>query len=466
MNTQTKSIGQFIEQNILTKYFSGNAMNYREIIRIFIPVFIDQMFITVLALINTTMISSSGMAAVSAVSMVDSLNIFLVNVFVAVSIGGTVVVAQFKGSGNDKMVAKSAAGSISSAFLLSALLSIILIVFHMPILNVLFGAAEKAVFESAKIYIIGSAISYAGIAISEAVCGALRGIGETKSSLIISLILNVSYLLLNVLFINILHMGVLGMSISIITARVAGAVFALYYITHHTQLIDFHLKDLFHIDLSVIKKISYIGLPFALEQMFFNGGKIVTQTFIVALGTDALTVNAICNSIAGLFQIHANSLAVTLVTVVGQSIGRKDVADARKFIKSFIWLSSILFVVSSLLILPLFRPIVSLFNPPDRIVSYMFYILLTFALFQIPIWSMSFVLPSALRAAGDSKFTSIVSMLSMWFFRVVLGYLLGIVFKIGVYGIWLAMDIEWGVRALVFMIRFRGKKWYAHNLTD
>lgn len=441
-------------------------MGFREIIKIFIPVFIEQMFFTLLALINTTMISSSGMAAISAVSMVDSLNLFIVNVFVAVSIGGTVVVAQFKGSGNQKKVAESVAGTISSAFLVAAFLSIFLIVFNIPILNLLFGAAEKAVFDAAKIYIIGSAISYSGVAISSAVCGALRGIGETKSSLIISLILNVSYMLLNVLFINILHMGVLGMSISIITARAIGAVFSLYYITHHKELIDFHLKDLFHIDLSVIKKIAYIGLPFALEQVFFNGGKIVTQTFIVALGTEALTVNAICNSISGLFQIHANALGTTLVTVVGQSIGRKDVSDARKFIKSFIWLSSILFIVASLLIMPFFRPLVSLFNPPDRIVSDIFYILLTLALFQIPIWSMAFVLPSALRAAGDSKFTSIVSMLSMWFFRVILGYILGIVLHIGVYGIWLAMDLEWGVRALVFMIRLRGKKWYAHSLVD
>jgi putative MATE family efflux protein len=398
--------------------------------------------------------------------MVDSLNIFLVNVFIAVSTGGTVVVAQYKGSGNEPMVSKAAAGSVTSVFLLALFVGSLVMVFHNPTLDLLFGGAEADVFHNARIYLIGSCLSYCGIATEEAVCGALRGVGETKSSLTLSLIMNLSYVLLNFLFINLFHMGVFGMVIALNISRYTGAVCAILYLVKRNESLHFHLKDAIHFNFSMLKKILYIGLPFAAEQMFFNGGKILTQTFIVSLGTFAMATNAICNSLSGLFQIPANSMILTTVTVVGQCIGHRNIPDARKFIKSFLLAASLSFAVMSLIILPFFKPLVSLFSPPPQIVPDIFVILVTTAVAMIPLWAISFVTPAALRAAGDSKFTSMMSMLSMWLFRVVLGYLLGIILKFGILGVWIAMDCEWGVRGLIFITRFRGKKWYQHHLID
>ncbi|KHF34577.1 Multidrug resistance protein MdtK [Paenibacillus sp. P1XP2] len=126
----------------LNKYFTGSKLDYRQIIAIIIPIFVDQAFIILMSLLNTAMIASSGVAAVSAVSMVDSLNIFLVNVFIAVATGGTVIVAQYKGSGNDSMVSKTAAQAITAVAFISVLLCVLVIAFHTPLLNLLFGQAE------------------------------------------------------------------------------------------------------------------------------------------------------------------------------------------------------------------------------------------------------------------------------------------------------------------------------------
>src|SRR5665647_3366883 len=76
----------------LTRHLSGGTLDYRQILSIILPLFIDQAFLVCMTLVNTAMISSSGVAAVSAVNMVDSVNIFLINVFIAVATGGTVVV--------------------------------------------------------------------------------------------------------------------------------------------------------------------------------------------------------------------------------------------------------------------------------------------------------------------------------------------------------------------------------------
>jgi putative MATE family efflux protein len=454
------------KQRLFEKYLSGESIDYRQIIPIFIPILIDQAFLISLSLVNTAMISSSGVAAISAVNMIDSLNIFLISVFVAVSTGGTVVVAQYKGSGNDLMVSKAAASAVSSVSLLALCISLFVVLYHHMALNVLFGGASPAVFANAKIYLLGSSVSYVGIAIVEAVCGALRGIGRTRESLALSLFMNLTYVLLNILFINIFHMGVFGMTIAVNVARYLAAACAIFFLVKIDTNLHLKIRDMFHLNVSMLKKILFIGLPFAAEQMFFNGGKILTQVFIVSLGTYAMATNAISSSFAALSQIPATALSLTLVTVVGQCMGRRNIEDAKKFTKTFLWLASLSFILMGLIIIPLFEPLVGLFHPPVDIVGDIFTIVLINAIAQIPLWAISFIMPSALRASGDSKFTSIIAMLSMWLFRVVLGYILGIVLHFGIIGVWLAMNCEWGVRGSIFLWRFGGKKWYRHRVID
>jgi Na+-driven multidrug efflux pump len=214
----------------------------------------------------------------------------------------------------------------------------------------------------------------------------------------------------------------------------------------------------------MLKKIFFIGVPFAAEQLFFQGGKILTQTFVVSMGTLALDANAVCGSITGLFLIPANALAITVITVVGQCIGRRDVADARKFIKNFIIIASLSIAVVGSLSMPFYSQLISIFNPPAQVIPIIKKILYVNLAAQILMWPISFVTPSALRAAGDSRFTSVMAMLSMWLFRVVMGYVFGVLLGMGIFGIWLAMELEWGVRGLIFTTRLRGDKWYRHKL--
>ncbi|WP_042357403.1 MATE family efflux transporter [Bacillus rubiinfantis] len=450
--------------HFLNKYFTGASIDYRGMIDIIFPLFVDQAFLILMSFLNTAMISSAGVAAVSAVSMVDSLNIFLVNVFIAVATGGTVMVAQYKGSGNMKMVSKTATQAITAVTLFSILISAVVITFHSQTLQLLFGRAEQAVFQNARLYLIGSCISYPFIAIFQAVCGSLRGVGETKPCLKLSLIMNLSNTGLNVLFIIIFQMGVLGLVISTISARCLGMAASLIYIIKYNETIQFQVEKALKLDVSILKKVMFIGLPFAAEQLFFNGGKLLTQTFIVQLGTLAMTAYAIGNSYALLFQIGPNALSIAIVTIVGQCIGQRNITDARKFIKSLNGLSSLLFVCSAVILLPLFPILIELFSPPKAIVGTVFVLIVLSAIAQPLLWSLSFLMPSALRAAGDSAFTSIASLLSMWLLRVVLGYLLGITFHFGIIGVWVAMIIEWAARSIIFTMRFKGEKWYAYKL--
>lgn len=450
--------------SLLDKYLSGRSIEYKQIIGLFIPLLVDQVFIVGLNLVNTAMISSAGVDAVSAVNMVDSLNIFLLSIFVAVATGGTVVVAQYKGSKNPEMVSKSTAGAASTVSMLALFVGLILIIFHNPLLNLLFGTAEPEVMRLARTYTIGSGISYMGLAFVEAVCGALRGIGRTRASLALSLVMNLTYVGLNLLFINGLDLGVFGMTLSVNISRYLAAGCAVYYLLKIDAELRLQIRDFFEVGWGMLKRIFKIGMPFAAEQMFFNGGKILTQVFIVSMGTHAIATNAISGALAGVMQIPANALSLTLITVVGQCMGRRDVKDAKKLTRSFVMLGSFSYVLMGLIVMPLFHPLLGMFNPPSDIVDDIFLIVLINTIAQIPLWSISFMIPSALRAAGDAKFTSMVSMLSMWLFRVVLGYVLGVVFDLGILGVWLAMDCEWAIRGAVFVWRFMGRRWYRHKL--
>lgn len=439
-------------------------MDYRKIISLYLPILIDQAFIIGLNLLNTAMISSAGVAAVSAVSTIDALNIFIISVLVAIATGGTVVVAQYKGSGNQSMVSKASSASIASVSVLALGIGLLVILLHTPLLQLLMGSAPPEVYSYAKVYLIGSSISFFGIGIVQAVNGVMRGIGKTRVSMALSLIMNGLYVLFNLLFIPLLDMGVMGMTISINIARFAAAICAIYYVLKIDESLHLRVYELFHIPWEMLKKIMSIGIPFAAEQMFFNGGKMLTQVFIVSLGTYAIATNAITNTIAMVYQIPAIALSMTLVTVVGQSIGGRNIDDARKFIRSFLWLASISFVVMTLILMPLFYPLVNLFHPPAEIMDEIFWVLTINAIAQIPLWAISFLLPSGLRAAGDSRFTSITSMLTMWLFRIMLGYVLGITLGFGIIGVWVAMNCEWGVRGMIFLWRYRGTKWYQHKL--
>ena len=465
LSGNTGVLGRKVDR-VLTRHLSGDEIDYRQVINIMIPILVDQAFIACLSLLNTAMISSAGTAAVSAVGMVDSLNVFLLNVFIALATGGTVIVAQYTGNGNREKASLSAAQAISAVALVALMIGGVIVLFPGPILNLLFSGAEPDVFNYSKMYFIGSGISYPFIGIVNAVCCDLRGKGETKPSLVLSIITNLSSVAFNFLFITLLGWGIMGLCIATVASRVLGAVCSILYLLKLDHTLAFTFQKALHLDFSMQKRIFLIGIPFAAEQVFFNGGKLITQIFIVQLGTLAIAVNTIANSIFTVLTVGGNAASLALVTVVGQCMGRRNVKDSRKFTKSFQWIARLFYIALSLMMLPMLSFLIQLFSPPAEIVPTIRNILYLCMAGTIVLWPCSFVTPSALRAAGDSNYTSLMSMLSMWFFRVVLGYVLGIVLDFGIIGVWVAMILEWGVRDLIFILRIRGEKWYQHNVID
>lgn len=444
--------------------FSGKDLSFRFIVSLVIPVVIDQFFLVSFNFVNTAMISSSGTAAVSAVNMVGSLHYFLVNFFTAVGLGGTVLMSQYFGRKDYKQLSKVCSGTVYGAVLMAFLLSGTLLLLHNGVLGLLFGKAEQAVLNNARTYLLGLLICYPMQAVVEGTNGSLRGVGRTKASLKLSLLMNSVYILFNFLFVSLLHMGIFGLTISLNISRFIGMLFACYTLYVNRGLFYLKKTDFTHIHLNIIGKIIKVSVPFAAESLFFNGGKIIVQMMIVSFGTNVIATNAIASSWNQLSEIIPQALATSLVPIVGQCFGQKNIADAKKLTKSFVTLGMCAFIVVDMSLLPFFKLGMQLFNPPAEIIPDIFRLYLIVLVMHFLTWSISFVLPAALRAAGDANFTTVASLLSMWIFRIGMGYLVGVVLKFGLTGIYVVMTLEWGVRGLIFYLRFRGKKWYQHNL--
>mgnify|MGYP004467403483 CR=1 FL=1 len=448
----------------LTRFFSTNTMSWRDVFALLGPVMVDQFFLIGFNFINTAMISSSGTAAISAVNMVSALNICFIQLFVAFGLGGTVLIAQYFGAGRRDMMGRVCNGTVYGTLIAATSLAITFGILHIPVLTLLFGRASGPVMANAKIYMVGTLLAYPGESIVEGVNGCLRGVGRTAISLELSLLMNGVYLAFNFIFVTFMHMGVLGLVCSLNVSRLTAATVAIWTLYRNRAAFDLDFRLFKRVDWRMVKRVLTVAVPFATESFFFNGGKIIMQIMIVSLGTLMITANAIASSWVQLSEIIPNALSVALVPIVGRCVGRRHVGDARKITKSFLLLGSAAFIIVDLSMLPLFHVGMSLFNAPKSILPVIWQIELLITVMHCLVWCASFVLPAALRAAGDAKFTTVTALITMWSFRVAGGYLVGIVWGYGIVGIWLIMMLEWALRAGIFLLRFRGKRWFIHKL--
>ena len=451
---------------LIQRNLSGECFSFKSLTVLFLPILVDQAMVAILNIINSSMVSSSGEGAVAAVNMVDSINLFMINFFIAIATGGTVVVAQYMGRYEAKKAGEASAQAILSCTLCAIAIGALIIAFADPLLSVLFGQADENVMSNARVYLIGCCISYPAFAVFQSVAGALRGMGDTRASMMLSVGMNVVVVILNFIFINGIGLGVLGVTFSLNIARMMAAVASVFYLIRTKHELCIKLRYFLRFSRPLQKSIMLIGLPSASEQMFFHGGKILTQTFIVSLGTASMTAYAISMSMIVLFQVPGQALNLAIMTVVGQCMGAGNIQEAKKFIRSFLVTSFILCTLIALVMLPFTPLMYQMYSPPDGIAFEAFSCMFISIAGTPILWSMAFITPSALRAAGDAKFTSIAAMLSMWIVRVMLGYLLGIVLEFGIVGVVSAMVLEWGVRALIFALRKRGSRWYQHKVID
>lgn len=441
----------------------------KNVLKLAIPIMVEQTFVMLLGVCNTMMAGHIGAQAVSAIGMVDSINMLFISFFAALSVGATVVVAQQIGQEQPKKANETAKQAIVSGFILSAIISLFLWIFRVPLINILYGSAEELVKSNAKLYIEFTLLTYPFVAIEQIANGILRGAGDTKTPMYISIFMNVINIILGYILIygvNSLYIpsfGIMGAAIAIAIARMIGTILIMIILFRGSKIIKMRKLFPFKFDIKIQKSIFNIGIPAGMEQVIFNTGKLIVQIFIVTMGTASIAANAIGMSISQIINVPGNALCLAATTLVGQYIGRNDIKGAKSTLMYLVKFTTVCLVSIGIIFAPIAEWVASLYTNVPEVIR-LTGLLIRSNSIALLAWAISFVLSSGLKGAGDTRYTMMTAFIGMWIFRIGLGYIIGIVFKVGILGIWIGMYVDWIVRGTLYLIRLRGNRWILHRL--
>ena len=442
------------------EYLFSNKSLYKLIF----PLIIEQFLLVTVGLADSIMIAGIGEAAVSAVSLVDSINILIINIFTALATGGAVVSGQYLGQKNKDNACRSADQLILFLFLSSIIVMIIGYLSKYFILNVVFGHIEQDVMNYSNTYLTIVFLSIPFIAIYNGGAALFRAMGNAKVTMKISIIMNLINIIGNYFLIYVFKIGIAGAAIPTVFSRVVAAVVIFILMKNENLPIHLSKKVCKKFERRLIKKILYIGIPNGLENGMFQLGKIMVLNLIATFGTASIAANAVANAV-GLFQtIPGMAISQATLSVTSQCIGAGDYDQTKYYTRKLVKISTVcilLVVMITFISMPL---ILKVYNLSDYTAKISKNIILYHGSLTIIVWTLSFVLPNALRAANDVKYCMIVATLSMWIFRIGFSYVLGRYMNMGVFGVWVAMSIDWILRAICFIIRYRGNKWKLHEI--
>lgn len=441
----------------------------KNVLNLALPIMIEQTFVMLLGVCNTMMAGHIGEEAVSAIGMVDTINMLFISFFAALSVGATVIVAQEVGKGEHKQANEIARQALVSGMIVSLIITIFLWIFRQDIINFLYGTADENVKIDAKLYIEFTLMTYPFIAIEQIANGILRGCGDTKTPMYITIFMNVINIILGYIliyginFLNISSFGIKGAAIAIAIARVIGTILIGFVLYRGSKIIKIQSLYPFKFNLKIQRGIFNIGFPAGMEQVIFNAGKLIVQVFIVTMGTASIAANSIAMSISQIINVPGNALCIAATTLVGQSIGKDDVKGAKSTLIYLVKFATVCLGTIGLLFVPISEWLASLYTNSEEVI-HLTAVLIKANSIAIFVWPLSFVLSGGLKGAGDTRFTMITAFIGMWIFRICIGYILGIVLGFGVLGIWIGMFIDWAVRGIMYSFRLKGVKWLKYRI--
>ena len=436
----------------------------QQLIALLLPLIAEQALSVTIGLADTLMVSSVGEAAVSGVSLVDSFNTLMIQIMSALATGGAVVTSQYIGRQEPKDAKNAAAQILFILSSFSLLVAAVVVAGRHAILRGIFGSIDVDVMRYAETYFLLSALSYPFIGLYNAGAALFRAQGNSKISMMSSLVMNVVNIGGNAVLIYGFKMGVMGAALASLVSRAIACVAVLYLLQRPACPLRVDGLQALAPKARLIQQILRVGIPAGIENGMFQIGKLLVLSLITSFGTAATAANAIANSVASVVNVPGSAISLSLITVVGQCMGADDSRQAVAYTRKLMLAVYVSMGTLSALLFCFAGPLVALFHIGAAASVMAVEVLRWCAVFSATVWPLSFTLPNALRAAGDAKFTMVVSMLSMWIFRIGFSYLLAQFMDWGLLGVWVAMFIDWIVRALVFLIRFLRGRWKAKRV--
>ena len=452
----------------MTKLLHGNEKNrlnggreplfsQKELLVLAIPLLVEQLLEVTVGMADTMMVSRCGEAAISGVSLVDMINNLIIVLFAALATGGAVVVSQYLGAKERGNADKSAGQLLLLSSLSGVVIGVVCFVLARPMIRLFYGSIDADVLDAGVKYLQIIALSYPFLALYNGGAALFRSIGNSKISMQISFLMNIINIVGNAVCIFGFKMGVDGVAWPSVVSRVVAAALILRKCYREDAVLT--VPKTLRLDGGMAKRILGIGIPSAFENSLFEAGRILVVSMISTFGTVQIAANAVANNLDGMGVIPGKAISLAMITVVGRCIGAGDHEQTVYYTRKLLLWAYITMGLSNGAILLFLRQLVGIYALSGETMELAITLVTIHAGCAIIFWPLSFVLPNALRAANDVKFTMVVSILSMACWRLGFSYLLCVRMGWGAVGVWVAMVIDWTCRVTCFVLRFRSGAW-------
>ncbi len=431
----------------------------KALMALIIPLIVEQFLAVLVGMADSIMIASVGEAAVSGVSLVDQVMLLIINLFGALATGGAVVAGQYLGRKKPEEADKAANQLIWFVTILAVGVMILIYLGKYLILHGVFGQIEKDVMDYANTYLLIVTASIPFIALYNGGAAIFRTMGNAKITMIVSLIMNAINVVGNAILIYGFHCGVEGVAIPTLVSRMTAAVLITVLLLNEKQVLHLQKTLRYKPEKETIKRILKIGIPNGLENSMFQLGKILVLSLVSTFGTYAIAANAVCNVLASFQILPGMALSLAMTTVISRCVGAKDYEQVSYYTKKLLAISYVSMFITTMVICVALPYIMNVYNLSPETSKVAREIMIFHSIGCVLIWTPAFTLPSTLRAAGDAKTCMMISIPCMWIFRIGFSYILGKYFEMGVFGVWVAMVIDWVVRVIFFVLRYCRGKW-------
>lgn len=436
----------------------------KSIKKLLIPLIFEQFMMVLVGVADTMLLSGISESALSAFSLVDSINQLLMQVFMAFGAGGSIIAAQYLGSRDRKGAENTANQTVLMVLSISVLIALPAIIFNEPLLHLFYPRVNERIMGFARQYFLLSAISYPAQAIYNSGTSMLYAQGYSRLSMMTSVAMNSLKILLNFLLINVFHMEITGAGIATILSRLIGAVMVTWFLLDQRAPIHYTRPFRISFNHSMNNRIFSVALPSGMENIIFLMCKLAIGMMIASYSSAMIAANAAANTISTYISIPANAINLATITIVSQCTGAGRGEEAKQATIKLQIATYISLAVMGALVILLIDPIIHMLNLKPEAFAHARQISIIYCLVSVFLWAPAFGLPNSLRAAGDNRFVMYAAVFSVVVFRSFGSYVLGNLLGFQIQGIWYAMYMDWAVRSVFFLWRFRSGKWLQHRL--
>ena len=434
--------------------FSNKALK-----KLILPLIIEQILIMAVGVADTVMVSYAGEVAISGVGLVDMFNNLIITVLAAIDAGGAIIVSQYIGNKDRKNANKASSQLLTITIVIATVIMLGCLVFHRILLSTFFGAIEMDVMKAATTYFLISAISFPFLGVYNSAAALYRSMEKTRTTMYVSILMNIINVVGNYIGVFILHAGVAGVAVPTLISRIVAAIIMFALSLNSSNLVYVKIKNVFAWNQEMISRILKIAVPNGIENGLFTLGRVLVTSIVALFGTSQIAANSVAGRIDQIAVVVVNAINLGIVVVVGQCIGANDYEQAKYYIKKLMKISYIVTGIIGSAVILLLPWILNLYSLSSEARNLTFILVIMHNIMATALHPTAFVLPNGLRAAGDVKFSMVVRIVSMILFRLGAAVLFGIIFNLGIIGVWIAMGSDWLCRSVCFVIRFIKGKW-------